>query len=719
MILVWLGVLIGITAIALFSGNSLHPRNAEAGGFLPEEDMLLYVSGLESGWQDWSWATHTLVDSSQKLGSNPSLSFQPTQYKGVFLHHDSFSTVGYKALVFWIQGGKQGGQKIGVCAVDANKRFGPKVEVSAYLVGKTIPSGKFGLCYIPLEKLQAANTTISGICFQDISGESQVSVYLADIRLAATNTKKTPAGPIALSVNTAQPLGAINPNIYGMASSTPEMIRQLHLTLWRWGGNPNTRYNWEKGNCWNAARDWYFRNGNGSSNAPADRQPSGVADRAIANGKSAGADALITIPTVGWVARDDNNGNEGVNVPKQGGPPVAPGSEAIAGYDPTENRNRVSIRSVARKGKPFSDPPDLKDEVVYQDEWVSHLVSKFGKAASGGVKFYAMDNEPDLWDTTHTDIHPVRPDYEELLRQFLTYAEAVKDVDPSAQIAGPTSWGWTGYFFSPRDRGEDSYATHADRKAHGDMAFLPWFLQSVAAHDKKTGRRTLDVLDVHYYPQANGVYRGGSDPALNALRLRSTRCLWDPSYSDESWIGTQVQLLPRLRQWVNKYYPGTKIAINEWNWGADISINGALAVAEVLGIFGRERADMACYWTMPGLGTPGFYAYKMYRNADGAGHGFGDKAVSATSSDPNRVSCFGSVDSATGQPIVMLINKMPTETANVTLTLSGGKPLTRASVLRYSSENLKAIVSVPGVAVQGGLVRLGLPAYSITLLRCR
>ncbi len=64
-----------------------------------------------------------------------------------------------------------------------------------------------------------------------------------------------------------------------------------------------------------------------------------------------------------------------------------------------------------------------------------------------------MDNEPDLWDSTHTDVHPARMGDDDLLRTFLDYAAAVKAVDPDAQVTGPVSWGWTGYEYSPLDRG--------------------------------------------------------------------------------------------------------------------------------------------------------------------------------------------------------------------------------------------------------------------------
>lgn len=534
----------------------------------------------------------------------------------------------------------------------------------------------------------------------------------------AEQGKPLPDGSILLSVDATRQIGPIPPTIYGVAVPGASTIRELRLGLWRWGGNPNTRYNWEKGNCWNAARDWEFRN-YGASEKPADSQPSGVFDQAVAANQAAGAATLLTIPTLGWVARDNSNQTRSLGVPVESGPPVAPGSEAIAGYDPTENRKRVSQRSLPRKGRPFADPPDLKDDVVYQDEWVYHLTRKFGKASAGGVRFYAMDNEPDLWDVTHTDMHPVRADYDELLRQFLDYADAIKDVDPTAQITGPVSWGWTAYFFSPRDRGNDTYRTAADRAAHGGMPFIPWFLQQVAAHDKQKGRRTLDVLDVHFYPQAQGVHSDRSDAKTEALRLRSTRALWDPEYKDESWIDTAVQLIPRLRQWIDRYYPGTKIGLTEWNWGADKTLNGGLAVGEVLGILGRERVDLASYWVLPGNGTPGFFAFKMYRNADGDGQGFGDIAVKASSGDPKSVSCFGSVDSRTGKPALMLINKLPERAVTVTISLTNRSPVAAASVFRYSRADLKTIARLPDIAITAGRTRMELPAYSMTLLRCR
>jgi hypothetical protein len=181
------------------------------------------------------------------------------------------------------------------------------------------------------------------------------------------------------------------------------------------------------------------------------------------------------------------------------------------------------------------------------------------------------------------------------------------------------------------------------------------------AYEQQHGQRVLDYFDEHCYPQANGVYGGATDAATNALRLRSTRALWDPTYVDESWIAEPVQLIPRMRGWVAADYPGTKISISEYNWGALGHINGALAQADVLGIFGRERVDLATLWGPPAANDPGAFAFRMYLNVDGKGGRFGNTGVQATSADPDRLSVYAARRGKNGALTLMAINKTGTK----------------------------------------------------------
>ncbi len=483
---------------------------------------------------------------------------------------------------------------------------------------------------------------------------SQDGPALAD----ASNVTVT-AQALDLTVDVSKRGPAISRYIYGvnLAPSTAYM-QDLRPGLNRWGGTQTTRYNWKLGNAFNAGNDYKFQNGNYGYTSFADQQPSGVVDQFIEKSKAAGVEVLVTIPTIGWVAKDDLSTSASIMPVPQGAPPIKPGSDiTIFGFDPTEDRIRTSVPSRSRKGAPFADPPNLGDPSVAQDEWVYHLKNRFGSASSGYPRFYAMDNEPELWQYLERDVRPVQLSYEDTLNMFMDYATAVKDVDPSAMITAPIIWGWSNYFYSSLDRGIDNFKTKPDFHAHNDTPFLIWWMQQVHKLDQASGRRTLDVLDLHFFPQATGVFNQASTDARGkALRLRSTRSLWDKTYKDESWINDYIYLIPRMQSWIQQSYPGTKFGISEYNWGAASTMNGALAQAEVLGIFGREGVYMACYWAAPDSNSPVYNAFKLYTNFDGQGSWFDGTSVLAASTRLDTLSCYAS-QRENGDVLLMVLNK--------------------------------------------------------------
>ncbi len=508
---------------------------------------------------------------------------------------------------------------------------------------------------------------------------------------------------VVVQVDTEAPGRPISPLIYGVSGAGTAELQALGATVNRWGGNPSSRYNWVHGHAWNAARDWEFRNGNYG-------QTEGLAaDRFIAQTLAARAVPLITIPMLGWVARNDDNETRSRNVPADGGPPVTPGSSAVQGYDPAANRQVTSLPSLPRRPGSLGDPADPQAPVVYQDEWVRHLLNRFG-GGSDGVRYFAMDNEPDLWASTHTDIHPVRMGYEDTLRTFEEYATAVKAQHPRAVVQGPVVSGWTAYWYSALDRGTDRFATHADRRAHGDEPFLKWWLGQVGRRDAARGSRLLDLLDVHYYPQAERVFSDAADPRTQALRIRSTRSLFDSGYRDESWIGEPVMLIPRLKQWISERYPGTGIAITEYNWGGENDASGAVALAAVLGIFGREGVDLATYWTFPEPQSPAGAAFRLYRNFDGRGGTFGDRSLPARASHPG-VAAFAARHSDSGDVDVILINQGLTTLASLRLQLLRPSGRADAFQLRGGSSQIEPL----RLASSAGPITL--PPLSVTLLR--
>ena len=363
----------------------------------------------------------------------------------------------------------------------------------------------------------------------------------------------------------------------------------------------------------------------------------------------------------------------------------------------------------------------------FQAGWMQHLVGKWGAASNNGLRYYVMDNEPSLWQETHRDVHPTGPTMDEIKNDIIDYGAKVKATDPSAWVVGPEEWGWPGYFYSGYDQqwaGQHSNwnpAAFPDRTAHNGADYLPWVLDQLHQHEVQTGQRSLDVFTVHWYPQGSQALNLPSEafsndvsPAMSNLRNRSTRSLWDPNYTDPSWINSKVQLIPRLRNWVNGYYPGLQIGITEYNWGAEGFINGATTQADIFGIFGRQGLDMATRWTTPDSGTPTYKAMKMYRNYDGNKSTFGDVSVSDSVPDPDSLSSFAAIRSSDGALTLMIINKSLSGSTLVNCNLANFAGGSTAQAWQLTSAN--SIARLSDISFGGGSLGLTLPAQSVTLL---
>ncbi len=512
-------------------------------------------------------------------------------------------------------------------------------------------------------------------------------------------------GP-ALSVDVALGRHPISDDIYGMNNYGVDasFARELHVPVQRWGGDATTRYNWLLDSS-NAGADWYFMGG-GSNPHPT---PGAGADAFVRTNQADGSESLLTIPVIGWV-----NSIVGWNCsfPRSKYPPQQ-------AYNPYVHPNGDDCgNGVDTSGKTLADADpsanNLQVNATWMEAWIKHLLSTFGPASKGGVQIYEMDNEPSGWGNTHRDVHPGPTGYDELINDTIPYAAMIKRDDPSAQIDGPGDFGWPAYsgMGKPGD----------DATAHG-MGFAAYYLQRMHAYAQQHGVRLLDYFDEHYYPTTNdGVgclaLCPAGDAATQALRLASTRSLWDPTYVENNWIGKwygAIDLIPRFQAWVNKDYPGTKVAISEYNWGGLESMNGALAEADVLGIFGREGLDLATMWGPPTSTQPGAFAFRIYRNYDGLGSRYGDTWVQSASADQGQLAIYGAQRSSDGALTLVVINKTATDLQSP-LALAGFTPAGSAQVYRYSDADLGQIVRQPDQPVTAGGFSATYPAYSITMV---
>jgi uncharacterized protein (TIGR03437 family) len=558
------------------------------------------------------------------------------------------------------------------------------------------------------------------------------------------------AGP-ALSIDANAGQHAISPDIYGIsgywnvlcpintAQPTAPGSAVLRPTVRRCGGDNASDYNWQL-DVFNNDSDWFYEVLPGTVADPS-KLPAGGTFNAFADQvRTTGGKILATMPILGWLpnARQQMCSFNEAKYPNQckidpyyQDHPMTCGDGIV--YTPACGTPDVNDGlSPSNPTYIVNNPNDdyAQYDQNFQTQWVQYLMSRYGKGSQGGVAIWSLDNEPIWWDSTHRDIHPNPYTYDENLALDTTYAAAIKAADPTALVTGPVADNWASLFFSKKDivAGWSSpagqyYSNPIDRNAHNGVPFLSWYLQQMQQYEQQHGTRLLDYLDVHAYYQPSAL--GGTEtPALDALRLDSTREFWDPTYivSGDYWIvdttnnGAPVapMLIPRLQQIVAQNYPGTKVAISEYNWTGQGTLNGALTQAEILGIFGWQGLDMAMLWGPPVSTDPVALAFQMFRNYDGMGGAFGETSVQAVSADRSSLSVYGALRSDLNLTAIV-INKTGND-LSTTLNLANFSAGSAAHVWQYSGANLNAIVAQPDVPVAANALATVFPANSITLL---
>ncbi len=518
---------------------------------------------------------------------------------------------------------------------------------------------------------------------------------------------------ITLTVDASQSQHIIEENIYGVNLATPAQIALWQVPISRYGGNPQSRYNWEIA-VWNTGDHFFFENINDPD--PGTLPVGAQSDNFVQQNLAGGAESLIQLPLMGWVPKDRTE-TCGYHWDKYGWQTDADWwyhwgcGSGIQLYE--DENGEVQQRPIT-----WNDPEDTSIQVdeTFSQRWIQHLQGQFG---ADGVNYYALGNEPMIWHTNHGDVHKEPASYDYVTEKGVRYAKMVKATDSNAQTMGPGVWGFLPMTYSGVDMVQYAIdGTYPDYEAHGQKPFLAWYLQEMAAESAEVGTRLLDYVDVHYYPQTYvgdtllALSEAGDDEA-QALRLRSTRELWDRNWVSESWVNQEVYVIPRIHDWIDAEYPGTKITISEYSWGANEHINGALAQADVFGIFGRENLHSAFLFDPPTVGQPVDFAIRMYRNYDGNGAKFGNLSLPATTTNEFDVSVFATTRAEDGALTIMVINKTK-QAQTVSLQLDGTVE-TVAQPFRYSDANPSAITPLAEQILVDGTLETTLPQESITL----
>jgi hypothetical protein len=494
---------------------------------------------------------------------------------------------------------------------------------------------------------------------------------------------------VQFSIDLSKETKLISPLIYG--SNDDSLTANDGVTFRRMGGNRLTGYNWEN-NASNAGLDYIHSSDSflGGGLVPG-KSMTDFHDKSVA----AGQQSVITLPAAGYVSKD-----------KKG---------AVSTAETAPSARWVKV--VFEKGSAFSAAPDTTDDAVYTDEFVAFMNGKYGDAASkNGVKRWEVDNEPALWPFTHPRIHPDQTGAAELVQKTTALATAVKKVDPQCEIFGGVFYGYAEYanMQSAKDWGtvnpSNKYAWYID-----------YFLDAMKKASDQAGKRLIDVLDIHWYPEAKGRARIIDDTATTAedraARVQAPRSLWDNTYKEKSWItqsGAPINLLPRIQASIDKYFPGTRIAITEYNYGEPAQITGGLAEADFLGVLASQGVYAAAIWPLTNKSPYVAAALRLYRNYDGQKGTFGSASAQATASSRDAASVFTSFNPGGDEIHIIAINKSPTETVAGTFTVASPVPLADG-IKAYGLDQSAAAVSAKAAAtVSGNGFTYSLPPWSAT-----
>jgi hypothetical protein len=642
----------GLMPQALLASIATGPRAAQP----LEAAELLYDGKLLPGWDDWGWGTH-------ELGNGPArIVF--AGYGGWLLHHAALPWR-YGGVAFRFHAPAAWGEFLQVTLRHAGKPDGtfPVVPIA----GRHIASvDGWQEVLVDWKELNPEKQPFDSVL---IGSRSQVGPEPAELdRLMLTKPPAKDAKQGTLSVLCDGASHPISELIYGSSGDSWGTGQSAQ----RIGGNPLSRANWDTG-AWNTGNDWFFENV---------AQPWTLLQVLNAAAQNKRKIAMV-VPMLGWVAKDSSSFSF---------PRAKFGAQRK--FDPYKAEAGDGFSA---DGKPIAPGDPSQTSIPAPPEliagWVRKVLAQDAQQGSRSVHQYILDNEPTLWNTTHRDVHPNPLSYDELLERTIKYASAIREADPEAVIAGPAEWGFTGYEYSAVDR-EAGTSRRPDRRAHGDVPLVAWYLKKLAEHEKATGQRLLDTFDLHFYPAADGLYGGnaGTDPSTADLRVRATRALWDPDYVDESWIKQELRLIPRMKEWVRENYPGRKLSIGEWSFGAEQHISGGLATVEALGRFGEQGLDSAFCWCDLKEGTPSYWAFRAFRDFDGHGARFQDISVATRAMDP--ISLFASRDSAMTRLVLVLVNRDQTVQVTSRIALQGcGAP--RASRMFSYAADSKGLTEQP------------------------
>jgi alpha-N-arabinofuranosidase len=664
-----------------------------------QSPLAIYTDALTNSFEDWSWATRNLNNSSPVHGGSKSISVTASAWQGVSFHHAEFSTGPYSNFTFWAHGGSAGGQRLQVYA-EYGSSTGP-----AYTLPGTLPANTWQQFNAPLSALGVANApNFNRITLQLRNDGTTGTFYLDDI---AFDPVPVPA-LVNLAINSTQAVQSVDVRHFGINltmwdgyfdppydSATISLLQEMGcLTARMPGGSLSDEYHWASNTTLTNTWQW-------QASFP----------DMVRVATNVGVQTVITVnygtgstnEAAGWVAYANG---------------FATNTLALGTDQFGINWQTVGYWAALRAAAPLG-----------VDDGRNFL--RISRTAPLGFKNWEIGNE--CYGTWETDSNAVPHDPFTYATRARDYLQLMKAVDPTIKV---------GVVVSPGEDSNINNTTHSAFNPRTGQTHYGWTpvllttLQNLGA--------TPDFLIHHVYPQWTDKNNPSASPDNDAALLQSTG----------NWAVDSAD----LRQQITDYFGsgGTNIELVVTENNSDAGAQGRQSTSLVNGLYYadslsqllktefrgfvwwdlRNGTDTSGYFgsnvygwrtygdlgVINGLNTrhPTFYAAKLMQWFARPG----DKILNATSDYVWLSTC--AARRANGSVALLVLNKSIITNLNAQIALTGSTPSATATIRSFGIPNDEAArtngppaaqdISTNNLASAGTNFTYSFPPYSMTLL---
>jgi hypothetical protein len=221
---------------------------------ISQAPLAIYTDNLVNGFQDWSWATRDLSNTSPTHSGSNSISVTSAAWTALSFQHSDFNVTPYSSLSFWAHGGTNGGQRLQV-----NLQYASNGATSgpACSLPTALPANNWQQYSIPLSSLKVTGVSnYNRVTIQLTSSSTTNPFYVDDIQFGAA-----PAPALThLGVDATQTIRPADARWFGVNTATWDgnlgnsqtlpLLQEAGCLALRWpGGSTSDTYHW--------ASDWF------------------------------------------------------------------------------------------------------------------------------------------------------------------------------------------------------------------------------------------------------------------------------------------------------------------------------------------------------------------------------------------------------------------------------------------------------------------------------